>query len=88
MIRRITWLVAILVAGGCGTGGGAADSKPVSVIALVGGRVQPSPDATVVPEGVVLITGGRITAVGRRADVSVPPGATIVDCAGTLTSAT
>jgi len=83
MIRRITWLVAILVAGGCGTGGGAADSKPASVIALVGGRVQPSPDATVVPEGVVLITDGRITAVGRRADVSLPPGATIVDCAGT-----
>jgi imidazolonepropionase-like amidohydrolase len=83
MIRRITWLVAILVAGGCGTGGGAAQSKPVSVIALVGGRVQPSPDATVVPEGVVLIADGWITAVGRRADVSVPPGATIVDCAGT-----
>jgi len=83
MIRRIAWLVAILVAGGCGTGGGAVQSKPVSVIALVGGRVQPSPDATVVPEGVVLIADGRITAVGRRADVSVPPGATIVDCAGT-----
>jgi imidazolonepropionase-like amidohydrolase len=78
----IAWLVAMLVVGGCGTGGGAAQSKPVSVIALVGGRVQPSPDATVVPDGVVLIADGRITAVGRRADVNVPSGATIIDCAG------
>ena len=87
MIRLIAGLVAILVAGGCGTGGGAVEPKPVSVIALVGGRVQPSPDATVVPEGVVLIADGRITAVGRRADVSVPPSATIVDCAGTTVMA-
>jgi len=82
MLRSIAWLVAMLIVGGCGAAGGVAQSKPVSVIALVGGRVQPSPDATVVPDGVVLIADGRITAVGRRADVTVPSGATIVDCAG------
>jgi len=82
MLRSIAWLVAMLVVGGCGAAGGAAQSKPVSVIALVGGSVQPSPDATAVPDGVVLIADGLITAVGRRADVNVPSGATIVDCAG------
>jgi len=82
MLRSIAWLVAMLVVGGCGAAGGAAPSKPVSVIALVGGRVQPSPDATAVADGVVLIADGRITAVGRRADLDVPSGATIVDCGG------
>ena len=82
MLRSIAWVVAMLVVGGCGAAGGAAQSKPVSVIALVGGRVQPSPDATAVPDGVVLIADGRIASVGRRADVNVPSGATIVDCAG------
>ena len=80
--RMIAWLMAALVVGGCGTAGDAVQSKPVSVTALVGGRVHPSPDASVIPEGVVLIADGRITAVGRRAEVNVPPGATIVDCAG------
>jgi imidazolonepropionase-like amidohydrolase len=82
VLRSIAWLVAIVVGGGCGAAGGAAQSKPVSSIALVGGRVQPSPDAPIVPDGVVLIADGRITAVGRRADVNVPSGATIVDCDG------
>jgi imidazolonepropionase-like amidohydrolase len=53
-----------------------------NALALVGGRVHASPDSTVIPDGVVLVTAGRITAVGRRADVAVPPGATIIDCAG------
>jgi imidazolonepropionase-like amidohydrolase len=82
MRRSIVWLVAILVLGGCGAAGGAAQSKPASVIALIGGRVQASPDAAAVPDGVVLVADGRITAVGRRADVNVPSGATIVDCTG------
>ena len=72
----------MLVGGGCGMAGGAAQSNPATVIALVGGRVHPSPDATVVPDGVVLIADGQIKAVGRRADVNVPAGATIIDCAG------
>jgi len=82
MLRSIAWLVAMLVVGGCGAAGGAAQSKPVSVIALIGGSLLPSPDATAVQDGVVLIADGRITAFGRRADVSVPSGAMIVDCAG------
>ena len=51
--------------------------------ALVGGRVHPDPAAPVIPDGVVLIERGRITAVGRRADVPVPGRATVIDCSGT-----
>jgi cytosine/adenosine deaminase-related metal-dependent hydrolase len=55
------------------------------VTAFVGGRVQPSPDAAVIPDGVVLIKDGVIAAVGPRAAVRVPDDATRVDCtAGTV----
>jgi imidazolonepropionase-like amidohydrolase len=50
--------------------------------ALVGGRVQPSPEAPVIPDGVVLVEGATIAAVGARGDVRVPAGATVIDCAG------
>jgi imidazolonepropionase-like amidohydrolase len=52
------------------------------VTALVGGRVLPSPQAAVIPDGVVLIMDAAITAVGARGSVRVPPGARIIDCSG------
>jgi imidazolonepropionase-like amidohydrolase len=59
-----------------------APPAPTNVLALVGGRVQVSPDAAVIPDGVVVIAAGRIAAAGRSADVVVPPGATLVHCGG------
>ena len=53
------------------------------VTALVGGRVQPSPEAPPIGDGVVLISQGVIIAVGSRAEVSVPPDAAVIDCTGT-----
>src|SRR2546425_7520747 len=50
--------------------------------ALVGGRVMPSPEAAVIPDGAVLIEDAPITAVGARGAVRVPPGARIIDCSG------
>src|SRR5262245_59369645 len=80
--RLVAWLLVALVVMGCGQARSAAESTPTNVIALIGGRVQASPDTAVVPNGAVLIADGRIAAVGRRADIVVPPGAAIVDCAG------
>lgn len=62
---------------GTRTSGSATD-----VTALVGGRVQPAPDAAVIPDGVVVITGGVIASVGPRTEVRVPAGATVIDCRG------
>ena len=58
-----------------------------SVLALVGGRVQTAPAETVIADGVVVIDGSVITAVGPRGDIGIPSGATVVDCAGTTVSA-
>src|SRR5262249_38927440 len=55
--------------------------------ALVGGRVHVSPDAAVISDGVVVFEGTVITAVGPRDAVSIPPGATVIDCAGTTITA-
>ena len=49
------------------------------VIAIQGGRVY-TVSGAVLERGTVLISGGKITAVG--AEVEVPPGATVIDAAG------
>jgi imidazolonepropionase-like amidohydrolase len=57
------------------------------VVALVGGRVQPSPEAMAIPDGIVLVEDGVIAAVGHRRDVRVPPDAAVLDCSGGTVSA-
>ena len=81
-------LLVVLLSTGCDTTvSGLGSTAGANVTAMVGGRVQPSPEAAVIADGVVLIGAGVITAVGSRADVPVPPGVTVIDCAGgTVTS--
>ena len=52
------------------------------MVALVGARVYADPVAVPVDDAVVVATGRRITAVGARKDVPVPPGATTIDATG------
>src|SRR5881296_4384635 len=66
----------------CGTAPPPATAAGGRVTALVGGRVMPSPEVAVIPDGVVLIEDATITAVGARGAVRVPPGARIIDCSG------
>src|SRR5256884_8129554 len=66
----------------CGTAPPPATAAGGRVTALVGGRVMPSPEAAVIPDGVVLIEDATITAVGARGAVRVPLGARIIDCSG------
>src|SRR5689334_15904572 len=51
-----------------------------SALALVGGTIHPAPDEATIREGVVLVEGTTIAAVGTR--VQVPEGAVVLDCSG------
>jgi Tol biopolymer transport system component/imidazolonepropionase-like amidohydrolase len=63
-----------------------AADVPDGTIAITGGRVITMRDADnseeIIENGVVLVKGNRITAVGRASDVSIPDGAHVVDAAG------
>jgi imidazolonepropionase-like amidohydrolase len=60
--------------------GAAAAEKPT--LALAGGQVIDGYEGPPIHDGAVLIAGERIVAVGRRGDVAVPAGTTVVDTAG------
>jgi imidazolonepropionase-like amidohydrolase len=51
-------------------------------LALTGARVYPSPMVAPLEDATVLTSGGVITAVGRRGEVSIPDGTRIIDCTG------
>jgi imidazolonepropionase-like amidohydrolase len=71
-MRRLAPLLALLL--------GAAPAPAADTpVALTGGRIV-TVSGAVIPKGTVVISGGKITAVG--ADVAVPPGATSVDVTG------
>jgi imidazolonepropionase-like amidohydrolase len=58
----------------------AAADKPT--LALVGGQVIDGYEGPPIPDGVVLVAGNRIVAVGTRSEVAVPPGTTVIDTEG------
>ena len=51
-------------------------------LALVGGRVLDGYGGPVIENGVVLVSGSRIVAVGTEAEVQVPSGAQVIDTNG------
>jgi imidazolonepropionase-like amidohydrolase len=51
-------------------------------LALVNGKVYPTPQAVPILDAVVLIHDGKIVAVGKDDDVQVPKSAYIIECAG------
>jgi len=57
---------------------------PTGQVALVGARIVTMANAEggIIDDGVILIDGNRIRAVGPRASVTIPAGARIVDVAG------
>ncbi len=59
------------------------DVPPASnVIAFTGGRVVTMKGDEVIEDGVVVVEGNRIKAVGRRNDVAIPAGAKTIDASG------
>jgi len=86
-LRRITVVVAALglvlaLTGAAASGTARADAEPVDgVTAVVGARVLTGAGLEI-ENGIVLIEGGKIKAVGKADAVAVPDGARIVDAAG------
>ena len=62
-------------------------APPESKRAYVGGTILPAPDAPAIPDGVLVVEGDRILAVGSRSEVTVPEGATVIDCHGATVAA-
>lgn len=63
-------------------------SKPDhDTLVLLGGKVYPSPESPAIENGVVIVHGGKISAVGERRHVTVPQDADVLDCAGKIVAA-
>jgi imidazolonepropionase-like amidohydrolase len=73
-------LVAILVL--VASAGVAQDSRAKPTLALVGGQVIDGYEGAPIRDGVVLIAGERIVAVGPKSEVPIPPGTPVVDTEG------
>lgn len=61
-----------------------AADKPTGVVALTGARIvtMAAKDGGIIDDGVIVIRGDRILAVGPRSSVQIPAGAKTVDVAG------
>jgi imidazolonepropionase-like amidohydrolase len=67
---------------------GLGQSGAAEPLALVGGTIYTSPTDEPIRDGVVLIRGGKIAAVGAKAAVQIPRNIQTIDCSGlTLTAA-
>ncbi|WP_158501544.1 amidohydrolase family protein [Vitiosangium sp. GDMCC 1.1324] len=81
---KVLFVAGVVGLAGCRTPArsGATVERGGSTLALVGGTIHASPEAAPIPEGVVLISAGRISAVGPRSQVEIPEGATVIDTSG------
>lgn len=57
-------------------------NSPDGYLALIGGTIYVNPTDYPIQDGVVLVQGGKIAAVGSRAQVQVLPTAQELDCSG------
>src|SRR5262245_32113934 len=77
MIRN--WLRAVLLS--C-LALSTAIAAHAQTLVLKGGSVYVSPQASPIPDAVIVLSGGAIAAVGRAGEVSIPSDARVIDCAG------
>jgi imidazolonepropionase-like amidohydrolase len=73
---------AVLLALSIAAFAGAAEPLPAPTLALVGGRIIDGYEGRPIEDGIVLIAGNRIVAVGTRSQVAVPAGIPTIDTRG------
>jgi imidazolonepropionase-like amidohydrolase len=73
---------AVLLALSLAASAGAAEPASAPTLALVGGRIIDGYEGRPIEDGVVLISGNRITAVGTRSQIAVPAGIPTIDTRG------
>jgi imidazolonepropionase-like amidohydrolase/Tol biopolymer transport system component len=58
--------------------------KPTGIVALTGARIvtMASKDGGIIDDGVIIVRGDRIAAIGRRGEVAIPAGAKVIDVSG------
>ena len=61
---------------------GGQTAGPKATLALVGGQIVDGFEGRPIPDGVVLIAGERILAVGPRSELAVPAGTPTIDTRG------
>jgi hypothetical protein len=82
-MRRTLFILSIVILSGFVGTRALGQSRNSNVqLALVGGTIYASPTEEPIRNGVILIDGDKIVAVGRRASVRVPRGINIIDCTG------
>jgi imidazolonepropionase-like amidohydrolase len=79
MRRALTLALPLLLAA---SPAAAQKSETRATLALVGGQVVDGYEGSPIPDGVVLIAGERILAVGPRSEVVVPAGTPVIDTRG------
>src|SRR5215204_4652243 len=87
-MRRILFTLSVAVlAGFLGTGVQSQSPNSSAQLALVGGTIYASPGEEPIRDGAILIDGGKIVAVGRRASVRVPRGTNVIETTGSTITA-
>ena len=89
MRRRRTLLVlsVVILSGFLGTRTVSQTRSTGAQLAVVGATIHTSPTDEPIRNGVVLVEGAKIVAVGRRGSVRVPQGTTVIDAAGSTLTA-
>jgi imidazolonepropionase-like amidohydrolase len=87
MRRTLFILGVIILAGFLGTRAQSQSANAAAQLALVGGTIYANPSEEPIRDGAILIDGGKIVAVGRRASVRVPRGTNVIDATGSTITA-
>lgn len=90
MKKTVALFLLLICAGGLNLSAAQAQQQASGnhqSLALTGATIYPSPSASPITTGTVLIKDGKIVAVGNSISVKIPRGSTVVDCKGLVLTA-